>query len=51
MACLFVACKQEDTLKKLRDILLLGYAITHPNGPEINPDGQVVRFLWKEALR
>jgi hypothetical protein len=41
---LFVACKQEDTLKKLREILLAGYAVRHPNGPEINPESQVIHI-------
>jgi CTD kinase subunit beta len=36
-----VACKQEDTLKKLRDILVAGYTLRHPNGPDINPESQV----------
>ena len=44
-ACLFVACKQEDTLKKLREILMAGYTLRHPNGPEINPESQVFHFV------
>jgi len=40
-ACLFVACKQEDTQKKLREILMAGYTVRHPQGPEINPESQV----------
>jgi CTD kinase subunit beta len=37
----FVACKQEDTQKKLREILMARYTVRHPNGPEINPESQV----------
>ncbi|ODQ55661.1 cyclin-like protein [Saitoella complicata NRRL Y-17804] len=37
-ACLFVACKMEDTNKKLRDILIADYNLKHPDGPEINPE-------------
>ncbi|KAK9461623.1 cyclin-like protein [Lipomyces oligophaga] len=42
LACLFVASKMEDTLKKLRDILLAAHRVRHPNGPEIGLDSSAI---------
>ncbi|KAK9323365.1 cyclin-like protein [Lipomyces orientalis] len=41
-ACLFVASKTEDTLKKLKEILLASYHIKHPTGPDISMDSPVI---------
>lgn len=41
LACLLVASKMEDTLKKIKDILIAAYNVRHPNGPEISLDSQV----------
>jgi len=45
-----VACKQEDTLKKLREILMAGYSIRHPNGPEINPESQTLEEQRRKII-
>ncbi|KAK9455132.1 cyclin-like protein [Dipodascopsis uninucleata] len=41
-ACLFVAAKMEDTLKKLKEILVASYYLKYPNGPNINMDSQII---------
>ncbi|KAK9355743.1 cyclin-like protein [Lipomyces doorenjongii] len=42
LACLFVASKTEDTLKKLKEILLASYYIKHPSGPDISMDSPII---------
>ncbi|KAK9367635.1 cyclin-like protein [Lipomyces kononenkoae] len=42
LACLFVASKTEDTLKKLKEILVASYYIKHPGGPDISMDSPVI---------
>ncbi|KAF9284854.1 RNA polymerase II C-terminal domain kinase beta subunit [Mortierella antarctica] len=34
MACLFVSCKVEDTIKKLKDIMIATYYYRHPNATD-----------------
>lgn len=49
-ACLFVACKMEDTQKKLREILLASYQVRHPNGPEMNIESQTLEDQRKRLI-
>ncbi|KAG5440289.1 hypothetical protein PCANB_001859 [Pneumocystis canis] len=49
-ACLFVACKMEDTSKKLKDILIAGYNIKHPNGPDISFESQTIEEQKKRII-
>lgn len=48
--CLFVACKMEDTSKKLKDILIAGYNIKHPNGPDISFESQTIEEQKKRII-
>ncbi|KAK9480422.1 cyclin-like protein [Lipomyces japonicus] len=41
-ACLFVACKMEDTLKKLKDIVVASYYLKYPNSNDLNLDSPVL---------
>ncbi|OLL23788.1 CTD kinase subunit beta [Neolecta irregularis DAH-3] len=50
ITCLFVASKMQDTIKKLRDILIVGYQIRHPNGPDINPESQTMEDQRKRVI-
>lgn len=49
-ACLFVACKIEDTSKKLKDILIAGYNIKHPNGPNISFENHTIEEQKKRII-
>ncbi|KAG4305175.1 hypothetical protein PORY_001345 [Pneumocystis oryctolagi] len=48
--CLFVACKMEDTSKKLKDILIASYNVKHPNGPEISFESQTIEEQKKRII-
>ncbi|KAK9383763.1 cyclin-like protein [Kockiozyma suomiensis] len=50
LACLLVASKMEDTLKKIKDILIAAYNVRHPNGPEISLDSQVLDEQRRRSL-
>ncbi|KAK9465624.1 cyclin-like protein [Lipomyces arxii] len=49
-ACLFVAAKMEDTLKKLKDILLASYYLKHPAGPDISVDSPVIEDQRRKLI-
>ncbi|KTW32012.1 uncharacterized protein T551_00694 [Pneumocystis jirovecii RU7] len=49
-ACLFVACKMEDTSKKLKDILIASYNLKHPNGPDISFESQTIEEQKKRII-
>ncbi|KAG5520053.1 hypothetical protein PMAC_001129 [Pneumocystis sp. 'macacae'] len=49
-ACLFVACKMEDTSKKLKDILIASYNLKHPNGPDISFKSQTIEEQKKRII-
>ncbi|KAJ1976043.1 RNA polymerase II C-terminal domain kinase beta subunit [Dimargaris verticillata] len=51
LACLFVACKAEETIKKLRDILLAAYILVHPNKDELSVDEQVILQARTHVIR
>lgn len=38
MACLFLACKVEDTIKKSKEILCAAYNIKNPEHPTTQDD-------------
>ncbi|RUP46867.1 cyclin-like protein [Jimgerdemannia flammicorona] len=38
IACLFVACKVEETIKKLKDIIVVAHSVRHPDGKELDPE-------------
>ncbi|KAF9430393.1 hypothetical protein BGZ94_007044 [Podila epigama] len=40
MACLFVSCKVEDTIKKLKDIMIATYQYRHPNSTDWDPESK-----------
>lgn len=39
--CLFIACKSEETAKKLHHIINTAAAVQHPNLQELDPDSPV----------
>jgi CTD kinase subunit beta len=41
LACLFVACKTEDTIKKSKEILCAAHNLTHPVKDHKTPDDKV----------
>lgn len=41
MACLFVSSKVEDTIKKLKDIMLATYFYRHPGATDWDSEGKV----------
>lgn len=41
MACLFVSCKVEDTIKKLKDIMIATYYYRHPNATDWDSESKV----------
>lgn len=41
MACLFVSSKVEDTIKKLKDIMIATYIFRHPNATDWDTESKV----------
>jgi len=41
MACLFVSSKVEDTIKKLKDIMMATYSYRHPEAADWDPESKV----------
>ncbi|KAG0006064.1 RNA polymerase II C-terminal domain kinase beta subunit [Modicella reniformis] len=41
MACLFVSSKVEDTIKKLKDIMMATYSYRHPDSADWDPESKV----------
>ncbi|KAK7205607.1 cyclin-like protein [Myxozyma melibiosi] len=50
LACLFVASKKEDTLKKMKDIVIAAYNVRYPNGPEISMDSPIIEDQRRKSL-
>lgn len=50
VACLLVASKLQDTLKKLREILLAAYQVRHPNGPQISIESHTLEEQRKKLI-
>lgn len=48
-ACLFVACKAENTHKKLKEILIGAYSARHPDRAAINPTSQTLEEQRKRV--
>ncbi|KTW30613.1 hypothetical protein T552_00329 [Pneumocystis carinii B80] len=48
--CLLVACKIEDTPKKIKDILVAGYSVKHPNGPDISFESHIIEEQKKRII-
>ncbi|KAI1312668.1 RNA polymerase II C-terminal domain kinase beta subunit [Mortierella claussenii] len=50
MACLFVSSKVEDTIKKLKDIMLATYIFRHPDAPDWDPESREGEEQRKRVL-
>ncbi|KAI8361926.1 cyclin-like protein [Mortierella sp. GBAus27b] len=50
MACLFVSSKVEDTIKKLKDIMMASYSYRHPDTPDWDPESKEGEEQRKRVL-
>ncbi|KAF9579644.1 hypothetical protein BGW38_004019 [Lunasporangiospora selenospora] len=50
MACLFVSCKVEDTIKKLKDIMTVTYTYRHPEVSDWDPESKEGEEQRKRVL-
>ncbi|EEB06982.1 cyclin Ctk2 [Schizosaccharomyces japonicus yFS275] len=49
-ACVFVACKVEDTSKKIRDILIVYQKLRYPNSVDVDPQSPIMEEPKKRIL-
>ncbi|KAJ1912658.1 RNA polymerase II C-terminal domain kinase beta subunit [Tieghemiomyces parasiticus] len=50
ITCLFVACKAEETIKKLRDIVLAAYIIIYPTGDYLSVSDNDIEYLRRQVI-
>ncbi|KAG0356988.1 RNA polymerase II C-terminal domain kinase beta subunit [Gamsiella multidivaricata] len=50
MACLFVSSKVEDTIKKLKDIMMVNYSYRHPHATDWDPESKEGEEQRKRVL-